>query len=395
MRLLAAPQRAILGRPGVVAPAATAALAFAAIAGEPLAMLLVARDASGSFAAGGLVVGAYGAAAGILAPARGRALDRRGMGALVPIAAWHLAAIAGLLATAALDGPLVALIALAAAAGTARSPIFGALRTLWEQLVAPDDRPYAYALQATMQQTAYMAGTLAVAALLAVASPTATLAAVTAATFASIAAFAGTEAVRSWRPAAAPAARSALRSSHGLAALAATAGLTTVTIGSLGVALPAFAVERGAAPAAGVLLAMLTAGSIVGGVAYGSRRWPGTLLLRYEALLAIFAGAVALLAAPRGLGVMLAAALVAGLPVAALMTCRFQLIDGVTPAGAVNEAALWVSAAEAAGVAAGQALAGVVVSGPGTAAAFLLASAGALAACALTSATRGRLAHAA
>jgi hypothetical protein len=395
MRLLPAPQRAILGRPAVAAPAATAALAFATIAGEPLAMLLVARDATGSFAAGGLVVGAYGAAAGILAPARGRALDRRGMGALVPIAGWHLLALAGLLAAAALDAPLAALAALAAAAGTARSPIFGALRTLWEQLVAPDDRAYAYALQATMQQTAYMAGTLTVAALLTVVSPTATLAAFTATTFASIAAFARTGAARRWRPAAVPAPRGALRSSRGLAALAATAGLTTVTIGSLGVALPAFAVERGAAPAAGVLLAMLTAGSIVGGVAYGSRRWPGTLLLRYEVLLATFAGAVALMAAPRGLGVMLAAALIAGLPVAALMTCRFQLIDGVTPSGAVNEAALWVSAAEAAGVAAGQALAGVVVSGPGTAAAFLLASAGAVAACALTSATRGRLAHAA
>ena len=99
---------AIIERPGVAGPAATAALAFAGIAGEPLAMLLVVRDATGSFAFGGLVAAAYGAAAGIFAPARGRTLDRRGMRALVPIAGWHFVALMGLLLATQLDAPLAA-----------------------------------------------------------------------------------------------------------------------------------------------------------------------------------------------------------------------------------------------------------------------------------------------
>jgi hypothetical protein len=273
----------------------------------------------------------------------------------------------------------------------ARSPIFGALRTLWARLVAPDELPFAYALQATVQQTSYLAGTLLVGALLAASSPSVALGAVTTATFAAVIGFARTPAAREWRVAGAPGGRGGALRSRGLGALAATAGLTTVTIGSLGVALPAFASERGAAPASGVLLSLLVAGSILGGVAYGSRRWPGALLFRYAALLASFAAVVALLAVPQSLVLMAAAALMAGVPMAALMTCRFQLIDVVASAGVANEAALWLSAAEAAGVAGGQALAGTLVEGPGTGAAFLLAAAVAAAACLFTLASRDRL----
>ncbi len=389
---LPARQRAVVARPGVAAPTAAAAVAFLGIAGEPLAMLLLAREATGSFASAGLVVAAYGVTAGLLAPARGRALDRRGMGALIPIATWHFGALAGLLLAAELGAPVGAMIALAAVAGFARSPIFGALRTLWAELVPAEELQYAYALQATVQQTSYLAGTLAVGGMLAVATPGVALAAVTVATYAAVIAFARTAAARTWRVVEPPDGAAGAFRSAGLRTLAATAGLTTVTIGSMGVALTAFATERGATAASGVLLAVLMAGSILGGVTYGSRRWPGSLPRRYSALLALFAAVVALLAAPRSLAPMFAATLIAGVPLAALMTCRFQLIDEVAPAGAANEAALWLSAAEAAGIAAGQALAGALVEGPGTGAAFLLAAAVAVAACLLTLAHRQRLA---
>src|SRR5262249_44943333 len=112
---------ALLARPGVAPAAATAALAFTGIAAEPLAMLLLAREATGSFAAAGLVAAAYGIAAGVAAPSRGRALDRRGGVVLVPIAAWHLIALAGLIVAAQLNAPAAALIGAAAVAGIARS----------------------------------------------------------------------------------------------------------------------------------------------------------------------------------------------------------------------------------------------------------------------------------
>lgn len=43
--------------------------------------------------------------------------------------------------------------------------------------------------------------------------------------------------------------------------------------GLVGVGVPALAVTHGVAPLAGVLLAFASAGNVVGGLMYGSRRW--------------------------------------------------------------------------------------------------------------------------
>ena len=50
-----------------------------------------------------------------------------------------------------------------------------------------------------------------------------------------------------------------------------------IAFGVVQVAVPAFTLERGSASAGGVLLACLSLGSLIGGVVYGSRNWPGRL----------------------------------------------------------------------------------------------------------------------
>jgi predicted MFS family arabinose efflux permease len=65
-------------------------------------------------------------------------------------------------------------------------------------------------------------------------------------------------------------------------------------------------------------------------------------------------------------------------------TSRFVLIDNVAPRSAANEAALWLSSAEAAGVALGQALAGRLVDDTGIAVALLAAAIPAASAAVLT-----------
>jgi MFS family permease len=378
--------RPLLRRPGAVPVSSSAGLAFAGLAGEPLAMLLVARDGTGSFATAGLVLGAYGLSAGLLAPARGRALDRRGMRALVPIAALHLAALTALLIAAQASGPAPALIALAALGGTARSPIFGALRTLWGELVPPDQLAQAYAFQAVLQQVSYLIGPLLVGAILTIAAATVALACVTVLTFLAVAGFARTRVARTWQPAPGDDDAHGPIRSRGLRVLATTAGLTNATVGMVTVALPAFAAREDATPLGGVLVAALTAGSLLGGLAYGAHRWSGPVARRYALLLAAFCAGVAVLAAAGSITPMLPATLLAGTPLAALMSCRFQLIDTVASRSAANEAALWLSSAEAAGVAFGQALAGRLVDDAGIAI-TLLAAAGPAALAALFTAT--------
>jgi MFS family permease len=383
--------RQLLERPGVFAVSASAAGAFAGLAGEPLAMLLVARDGTGSFATAGLVLGAYGLSAGLLAPARGRALDRRGIRALVPIAAVHLTALTALLIAAQAAAPGLALVGLAAIGGTARSPIFGALRTLWAELAPPEQLEQAYAFQAVLQQVSYLVGPLLVGAILAVAAPAIALACVTALTFVSVAAFTRTRVAAGWQVIAEDDRAHTPIRGRGLRVLAATAGFTNASVGMVTVALPAFAARQGATPLGGVLVAALTAGSLVGGLAYGAHRWSGPVARRYALLLALFSAGVVLLAAAGSISLMLAAALLAGAPLAALMSCRFQLIDTVAPRSAANEAALWLSSAEAAGVAMGQALGGRLVDHTGISVTLLAAAGPAALAAVLTAATASAL----
>ena len=81
-------------------------LAYVGIEAEPLAMLLLARDATGGYATGALVVGAYGLTSALLAPLRGRSVYRRAAGAVGGLLVDRLAAsgaflVAGLAVAAA------------------------------------------------------------------------------------------------------------------------------------------------------------------------------------------------------------------------------------------------------------------------------------------------------
>jgi MFS family permease len=375
MRLpVPAAQRRVLARRGIQPVAAAAAAAFVGVSGEPLAMVLVAREATGSFATAGLVVAAYALTAGLLAPLRGRALDRRGGRVIVPIAGWHLGAVLTLIVAAELRAPAGVLVGLAGLAGFARSPLFGALRTLWGRLVPSDELEAAYGMQANLQQLSYIAGPLLAGALIAAMSAELALVALAILTFAASAAFAATSAARAWQPAAAAAPSGGVIRRRGLQVVALTAGMTNATLGMLGIAFPAVASTEGAAPFAGVLFALVTAGSLAGGFAYAARRWTGGTTMRYALLLGALGGGLALLAVPPSLALLAPFAFLAGAPLAALMACRFRLIDDVAPRGAATEAAMWISAAEAAGASLGQAAAGVVVDQAGTDATFLAAA---------------------
>ena len=80
-----------------------------------------------------------------------------------------------------------------------------------------------------------------------------------------------------------------------------------------------------------------------------------------------------------------------GLPIAPMIACRYRLLDQAAPHGRENEAFMWISTSEAAGVAAGQACAGLVVEQLGIPPTFLAAGAAAALAAAVAWAGRHRL----
>ncbi len=224
----------------------------------------------------------------------------------------------------------------------------------------------AYALQATLQQSSYLAGTLLAECSCPSRRPPSPMPPATAPTFLAVLG------VRPDGDAPEPAGRRVAtchREPRSAGSAALTAGLTTVDDRRPRRRAHGVQAIR-EAPAAGVLLAAPTAGSIAGGLAYGSRNWPGTLVRRYVVLLAAFAALAATTAAPRSLAPMLVATTLAGLPDGRAMTCRFALIDPAAGSRCRERGGASASAAEAAGVAAGQALAGAVVDA--SAPAFLL-----------------------
>src|SRR6266540_1499772 len=124
------------------------------------------------------------------------------------------------------------------------------------------------------------------------------------------------------------------------------------------------------APAAslgGVLLALLTAGGVVGGLWYGRRAWRLEAGSRYLRMLAVLALVSAALPLARPLPLLGLVVVAVGLLLSPLQSCAYVLAAELAPAGTMTEAATWVITANNVTAAAGIALAGVLVGGPGVA----------------------------
>jgi MFS family permease len=151
-----------------------------------------------------------------------------------------------------------------------------------------------------------------------------------------------------------------------------------MVFGALDVAAPAFADLHGAAESAGIALAGLALGSMVGGLIYGSRSWPWDLPARYLVLIGALAGMIALAALSGGLPVFVLVLALAGLVVAPATTIIYTLLDRVAPRGTATEATTWMILGYAVGGAIGAAHAGLAVERWGATRGILVASAGAL-----------------
>jgi predicted MFS family arabinose efflux permease len=333
-------------------------------AGTSLAIVLVLRHAEGSFAVAGAGAAACLAGGAVSRPLHGRWVDRAGMGrALVVPSIANGIALVALAVVADRRGGELTLLALAAVVGLTLPALSAALRAAWPRLV-PDLADHGYAFDTLLYEFSLITAPTIVAFVAATTSPELSLVSL------AVAGLAGTLLVVHASGADMRIGRRCYSDRRALlsvtvAALVLVALFVGLAEGSLTVIVPGVASHHRVPAASGLLLSCLSVGSLVGAIGYASLtqiRWPRRLVASIAAL-------VVTLVALGALGsrvVVLGAVLVAvGLALAPTLTTGFIALERVAPAAALTEAFTWASFSASAGAAAGQALAGALISGPG------------------------------
>ena len=201
----------------------------------------------------------------------GRLVDRLGARrVLLPLAVIHAVALGAIVGLTELDAPTAVLLVCGFAAGFAVPPTSSVLRSQWTNLLEPRLHQAAYALDSTMIELIFISGPLLTAAIAYVASPAAALIVSAVAVLAGTTIFTALPPTReiAFERGEAKGLLGAL-ASPGVRTLVYTSLPAGVGIGILEVGIPAFSREEGAAAAAGVLLAIWSVGSAIGGLPYG------------------------------------------------------------------------------------------------------------------------------
>jgi predicted MFS family arabinose efflux permease len=346
----------------------------------PLGIILLLRAAGRSYALAGIADGAYGLGLAAMQPLLGRLIDRVGMGrVLAPLALIFPGVLVALTLAGSGRAPAAVTVGLALLCGATLPPLGACMRSLWPTLIpAPALRATAFAIDAVLQEAAFVLGPPLLALLVTVYSPRVALFA--AAGVGAVGASMFASRARS-RHEPTRRASGALRSA-GVRRLLVMSALLGGSFGATEVAMPAFCEHHGARASAGLILAALALGSACGGAIFGARAprtpVPRRLLVAlgsYGVLL------VPLLAAP-SIPVMAALAFVAGMPIAPVFAGAYLLLDRFSVAGAVTETFAWNTACIVTGASIGTALGGALIA-PGSYRAALALAVGLGLACVL------------
>jgi len=357
--------RATLAQTGLLRLYAASLLARMPLGFGTLAVVLVVRDATGSFSLAGAAAGAELLAAAAAAAPLGRLVDRHGQArVLLPVAMFNAAALSGLALGGILGAPGALLIALAALTGV-MPPVSACHRSLLASLLSGDRLQSAYGLEAVAQEGMYTGGPLLVAVAVALGGPEDALLAGAAFVLVGTVWFARSDLSRSWRAPAVARRRGGALHAPIVRLLAVYGVFAGSGFGAFEVAVTAFAREQGSPGTAGVMLALWAIGSMAGGLWYGSRAWRRPAVDRFREVTAVMALAFApaiLAPSVAGLAPMM---ILAGLAVAPMASLVYTLCGELAPEGMVTESFTWINTAFPVGIGAGAALCGVVVDGPG------------------------------
>lgn len=326
-----------------------------------LAILLLAQSSTGSFAQGGIASASYVLGLAAVAPLLGRAIDRYGpRPTLFACALAFPSALVGVVAAYSMQAPLWIALTCAAASGASFPPITACMRTYFKQQLSEDVQlTTAYSLESVLIELIFITGPMLVGLFVAIASPALAVLFAAGCGFLGPLLFLRSRALLQWKIE--PRFGASL---FGPLTEPAFSRLLVVILcyasafGLIEIATTAHAAEAGSAAYAGVLLAIMSVGSAVGGLFYGSRTWRMPLSRQFPLTLGLMGVGVAPLA--MGLPEWLFAlyCVVAGVVMAPALIMQTMLVAKTSHPEYSAEAFTWSTTCLLAGVGIGLTLGG-------------------------------------
>ena len=350
-----------------------------------LAVLLLVQTASDSFAWGGAATAFYVVGLALVAPVLGRLIDRSGPRlTLLACSVVFPAALIGLVVAVRTGAHPLTALGLAATAGAAFPPITVCMRTYFKQRLADDTLlATAYSLESVLIELIFVAGPMLVAVFVALASPGAAVLFAAACGSLGTLLFLRSPALRAWRiETRSTSTLLGPLTERGFVRLIGVILCYSTAFGLLEIGLTAYATGRGRPALAGVLLGLMSLGSALGGIAYGSRSWHLPLVRQFALMLALMGAGLLVLALPWSPWAFALWSLVAGVVMAPALIIQSMLVARTARPEHTTEAFTWSASALLSGVGIGVAVGGALVEHSRWEAALLAAAAMALAAAA-------------
>jgi predicted MFS family arabinose efflux permease len=259
--------------------------------------------------------------------------------------------------------------------GLAQPPALACARALWPKVMRePRLLETAYSVDSALTELVFIVGPLLAVAVTAVAGPAAAVAA------SGLLAGLGAVGLATSRPArqargqrAAERARGALRSPS-VRLLVLAVFVMVAAFAAIDVSTVAAARRHDGNGAAGVMIAIWSMGSLIGGLAFGARSWPGRRSAKIVVFLTAITVTTAALVPLSSLVALTAVLFVSGWFYAPAFACINQAVQRTSLPGAVTESFAWLASGSLGGAAVGSTLGGAAVTASGYAAGYGVAT---------------------
>jgi MFS family permease len=338
------------------------------------AMLMFLRESLGNFALAGTAVGINFISIAAAAPVQGRFIDRHGPRSLLLVTGVvQPVSLLAILISVKSQMPFAVVAVFAALAGLFASPITTLTRTLWRhRFDREEDRRTAFALDAVTVEINFTLGPALIAILLATWNATVAFAVAIGAVVVAIFVFLASPALRYFKletgverhlfgPLTEPRLWLVFIASFGL----------TVAFGFIEVGYPAYGIALSMPAMGGVLLAINSMGSVVGGAIYGGVHFKVPVERQFAAALGLMAVPLVLHAVAPTLFAFACVAFLAGALIAPSIAAQSVLVSRLAPSRYATEAFTWSSTFIVSGIGAGVALGGAIVEHAGAPSAFV------------------------